>query len=109
MTESVASEQPPVSSLTAFEVCNRAVEKWKAVHCPQGDFERETMMITARVPSWISATSVVAGVTDVLSAARPESGPLSVEVIHVLANDLAGRLLKEGMLIAQPKRSGRLG
>ena len=98
-----------VSPPTVSDVCRGAIEQWKAMHCPKGDFERETMMVTARVGSWISARSVLAGVRDVFSASRPEGTALPQEVITVLADELARQLMEEGMLIAQARRSGPLG
>lgn len=106
MTDAAVQDAPP--SLTPFQVCEQAVEKWKAAYCPHGDFERETIMIASRVNSWISAKSVLAGVRDVFCAARTPEGPLPFEIIMVLGNDLAGRLLEEGMLVAQPRRGGTL-
>lgn len=106
MTDPVESSAAPAR--TAFEVCQDAIELWKASHCPLGDFERETRMVSARVKSWISARSVLAGVQDVFSASRPAGVALSREVVTVLADDLARKLMEEGMLIAQPRRAGAL-
>lgn len=106
MTNPVESSIAPAP--TAFEVCQGAIEQWKASHYPLGDFERETLMVSSRVKSWISARSVLAGVHDIFSASRPAGVAISHEVVTVLADDLARKLMEEGMLIAQPRRAGAL-
>ena len=97
-----------VPAPTAFEVCHGVIDQWKATHCPKGDFARETMMVSARVRSWISARSVMAGVRDVFSACRLDGAALSPELISVLGEELARQLAEQGMLIAQPRRAGAL-
>lgn len=99
-------EAKPAPSARA--VCAAVVDEWKAVHCPRANLEIETRMATARVPSWISPRSVLAGVGDIFCTTRVDGRPLASEAVEDLANRLAHRLSDEGLLVAQPRRAGLL-
>ena len=96
-------EQP--EQQTRFEVCQQVISQWKQDNAIVQNLDDQTRMLVARVNSWVSAVSVVAGVRDVMSCAIPHS-PTIGAAIEDLGNILGKRLLAAGFLIASPRRSG---
>lgn len=101
------SDRFPVSP-SAMEICKETIEQWASTHFPGHDFSEPVNMLAARVNSWVSGISVVAGVRDVMSSHLKQTESTNA-AIEELGNRLGRRLGDEGLLIASPRRSGSLG
>jgi hypothetical protein len=99
---------PPDPREQARLAVNGVIDLWKAKHYPDTDFSDQAKQISSRVQSWIAPTSVIAGVNDVMRAARISGSAVNRDSIDILANDLAHRLSESGLLAAQPRRAGLL-
>lgn len=101
------SNRFPVSP-AAQEICQEVIAHWGAQHCPGRDLSEPTRMLAARVNSWVSGNSVVAGVHDVMSSNLPQDEDMRAR-IEDLGTRLGRQLSDAGLLIASPRRGASLG
>ena len=100
------SNRFPISP-AALEICEQAISEWSSSHCPGRDLSEPTRMMASRVNSWVTGSSVVAGVRDIMSSNLPQNEGMRA-AIEELGNRLGHQLSEAGLLIASPRRAGAL-
>ncbi len=93
----------------ALEIISEEMSKWKEIHFKDVDFQEQERVLAARTGSWIAPRSVIAGVTDIMSAIALTDGTrITPAQIEQLGNNIAKQLLENGLLNAQPRRGASL-
>lgn len=90
----------------AIDACREVIEEWKKEHQIDKNMDEPTHQLASRVRSWISPSSVAAGVQDIMSAFL--AGPRQNEKINQLGQKLGARLMNDGLLVASLRRGGGL-
>lgn len=96
---------PPVASPQVMAT-DDVLSQWAAEHCPDFDLQLQASQIASRMPTWIAARSVHAGVSDIMCTLPLDITPAALEQ---LSDAVSRRMHEDGLFgLMQPRRTGPL-